>query len=417
MEKGMQKLPEAANYCFACMVVPQNTQKVRTDGAKGNYMVFNLDGDLTAYEGNYYDQVLFYTARGRYSGFVSLRSLIPGIDKKYGDGLHNKLLELRQGIKGGYTDNGMPPIQSENANKTVQVYLETFSREHPETNIAVNFKQKIYYQKQQDLIKLTDSSPFILPPDTAEIGYNFLPVFVMRGCAGHCTGCQVSGPNFRINSPENVNAQLKFFETNYPLSHTTYNGLLIAGEDPLFLKTKDLVDVMQRANDSFIYKGEFYSPLLLPENYYKIPGFAYMFASFKSLMKKNVEELKELKDAGLRWLNLGLESADEQVLKTHFQKQDLPIVQAGIEKLEKAGINYSLNVIVGFGDEKIENSHLEKTAQFIVDNSIGTHIYMSRFCTPDFKTDYIGALKSMRKFADMGVKTKNSLMPYPMIRI
>ncbi len=95
-------------------------------------------------------------------------------------------------------------------------------------------------------------------------------------------------------------------------------------------------------------------------------GFAYIFGTFQALQEKSVDDLIDLRNYGIRSINFGLESADENILGGLFGKKiDKGMVVEGIAKLTQAGIHYSVNAIAGVIDEETNKRHLEKTAEFL----------------------------------------------------
>jgi len=89
------------------------------------------------------------------------------------------------------------------------------------------------------------------------------------------------------------------------------------------------------------------------------------YARSKTAAKKSLEELKELKDAGLSRLHIGLESGSDLVL-SYMQKgvtAENHII--GGRKVKEAGISLSEYVMPGLGGRKMSSDHIAGTAKVL----------------------------------------------------
>jgi len=122
----------------------------------------------------------------------------------------------------------------------------------------------------------------------------------------------------------------------------------IGDANSLIMKTDDLVKVIE-----FLYQ-EF--PTLERVTSY---------ARAKTVLKKTLDELKRLQQAGLSRLHLGLETGDDELLQ-HINKGTTAaeMIEAG-RKVKKAGISLSEYVILGLGGEDRWKEHTEGTAKVL----------------------------------------------------
>ena len=130
-----------------------------------------------------------------------------------------------------------------------------------------------------------------------------------------------------------------------------YRGIqrvFIADGDALILPRKILVPVIEYIHDSF--------PKLERIGIY---------GNTKSVLKKSVEELKELKDFGLGIIYLGLESGDAEVLK-RVKKGVTPeqMIEAS-SKVRNAGIPLSVTVLLGLGGAERSRIHAEESGRVL----------------------------------------------------
>lgn len=89
------------------------------------------------------------------------------------------------------------------------------------------------------------------------------------------------------------------------------------------------------------------------------------YARSKTAAKKSVEELKELHDAGLSRLHIGLETGYDNLLK-YVQKGVTAEEHArGGRKVKESGISLCEYVMPGLGGRKMSKEHVEQTARVL----------------------------------------------------
>ena len=90
-----------------------------------------------------------------------------------------------------------------------------------------------------------------------------------------------------------------------------------------------------------------------------------LYAGLNDLRRKSVEELKELKQAGLTMAYTGLESGDLETLQRI--KKGLTPEQAveGMAKAKAAGINILVSIIFGIGGRKRSREHIIETTKLL----------------------------------------------------
>jgi len=104
------------------------------------------------------------------------------------------------------------------------------------------------------------------------------------------------------------------------------------------------------------------------------------YARAKTLRKRRLEDLKELRRAGLTRLHVGLESGDREVLEA-ISKGVTPeeVIEAG-RKAKEAGFELSLYVILGIGGKERWRQHASGTAQVL--NQVDPHFIRVRTLVP-----------------------------------
>lgn len=89
------------------------------------------------------------------------------------------------------------------------------------------------------------------------------------------------------------------------------------------------------------------------------------YANAKSILRKNVEELKKLKDLGLNIIYLGVETGNDELLqKIHKGVTYEQMVEAG-RRVKEAGILLSVTVLLGLGGIEKSIEHAIDTAKIL----------------------------------------------------
>jgi len=104
-----------------------------------------------------------------------------------------------------------------------------------------------------------------------------------------------------------------------------------------------------------------------------------IYANAKDILRKDVEELRALKELGLEILYLGLESGDPEVLKRIKKNATVDqLIRAG-KRVKESGILLSVTVILGIGGVEGSQTHAVETGKVL----------------SAMDPDYVGALSLM----------------------
>jgi radical SAM superfamily enzyme YgiQ (UPF0313 family) len=104
------------------------------------------------------------------------------------------------------------------------------------------------------------------------------------------------------------------------------------------------------------------------------------YARAKTIAKKDLSDLKELRKAGLVRLHVGLESGDAETLE-FIQKGAIPEEQiAAGRKAKEAGFELSLYILLGIGGVQRWQEHADATARVL--NAIDPHFIRVRNLVP-----------------------------------
>ena len=202
-----------------------------------------------------------------------------------------------------------------------------------------------------------DFPPF-RPPSEAES----LLLRVTRGCPwNRCTFCSMyKAIKFEIRDIEEVQSDIELARDLYG---DRIRAVFMGDSNSLVVKTEMLVKVLDSLFLSFPHIERVTS-----------------YARAKTLLKKPIEDLEKIHQAGLTRLHVGLETGDRELLK-EIEKGATPeeMIEAG-GKAKKAGFEYSLYVLLGIGGEEKWEQHARGTAEVL--NQIDPHFIRVRTFIP-----------------------------------
>lgn len=192
---------------------------------------------------------------------------------------------------------------------------------------------------------MRDDMVIIRPP--SEAGSFLLPV--SQGCSNNtCTFCGTYlGVPFRVRQAEDIKRDIDRVAQGYSLS---VRRVFLENGDALVCPHPLLVTVLKYLNKNF--------PNLERTGTYTTPGAALI---------KSPDQLRELKELGLKIAYMGVETGDSELLQqinkgaTYDQ-----IVEAG-RKLKQAGITTSVTVILGLGGVAGSERHATETGRILSD--------------------------------------------------
>lgn len=170
-----------------------------------------------------------------------------------------------------------------------------------------------------------------------------------RGCRwNRCKFCGIypamGEPLFSIRPVEEVKRDIEWFSQRMPALATAFLG----DADPLCREIHESVEILSclRRQNSQLRRIT-----------------AYGRAA--TLRKLGEEGLRQLAEAGLNRIHLGLESGDPATLKFHCKGQTPAIVEEACTQIKKAGLDLSVYVLLGLGGKAGWEQHIERTAELL----------------------------------------------------
>ncbi len=184
----------------------------------------------------------------------------------------------------------------------------------------------------------------IRPPSEA----NSLILQVTVGCSHNkCIFCPAyKAKRFRIKNVDDIKKDIDEAHTYAPHNRRVF----FADGDALIIPQTKLLEIINHLN-------------------YKFPKLQRIgiYGNAKSILKKSVDQLKELKENKLTIIYLGIESGDDETL-SNVQKGVTyeKMVEAG-KRVKEAGIKLSVTVLLGVAGVARSKIHAEKTAKILTD--------------------------------------------------
>lgn len=222
-----------------------------------------------------------------------------------------------------------------------------------------------------NLSGLRYEGPIYRPPSEA----NSLLVQTTIGCPWNkCTFCMVykKGPKFRIRSVKEIKEDLLWAKKNYSLP---FNTIFFPSGNSIIMKTKDFIEILT------------YTKKLFPD----IKRIT-IYGSSQYIVKKGINDMKKISNAGLSRIHVGLESGSDQVLKNLCKGSSSEIqIKAG-NIVKKSGIELSEYVVLGIGGKKYSKQHISDTIRVL--NKIDPDFIRIRTFLPKINTPILKEIES-----------------------
>ena len=209
--------------------------------------------------------------------------------------------------------------------------------------------------------------PDIFRPPSEWRSY-FLPL--TRGCSNNtCTFCNYYGVRLQIRELDDVKREID------ALAAYIGNGIRLPNVPQIVYaigRSWDGKRVFLQDGDALVYPF----PKLREALHYlneKLPNLERIgtYATPQDILRRNQDQLRELKELKLSIFYTGIESGDDKVLQ-HVAKgvKRQELIEAG-KKVKEAGITLSVTVILGLGGVEGSKQHALETARVL--NEIDPH--------------------------------------------
>ncbi len=167
---------------------------------------------------------------------------------------------------------------------------------------------------------------------------------ITQGCThNRCRFCSMyKGVPFRMQPMEWIEEDLRELSMTVPHART----IQLLSANPLAMTYDKLVPILERIN-------------------HYLPDMEYIYAATRvtDISDKTVEQLRHLKDLGLREISLGVESGDDWTLDRVSKGYHAEDIVRECTKLEEAGIDYWMSFLNGIGGQSHWKEHALHSAE------------------------------------------------------
>lgn len=181
--------------------------------------------------------------------------------------------------------------------------------------------------------------PLFRPPSEA---YSLI-FQVTLGCSWNkCAFCKMySTKQFRVRKEDEVIAEIRDAGKHYQ----DIRKIFLADGNAMALSTGKLKRILEAIKQHF--------PNVSRVSSYALP---------RDIMAKTPDELKQLYDAGLQLLYVGIESGDDEVLRMINKCETFNSTVDGLLKAQEAGMKLSVMIVNGLAGKKYTQQHAENSA-------------------------------------------------------
>lgn len=185
--------------------------------------------------------------------------------------------------------------------------------------------------------------PVFRPPSEA----HSLILPVTNGCSWNkCTFCEMyTAPQkkFRARDEQEVLEEIRRCGERLIVQR-----VFLADGDAMILPTHRLLRILQAIRE--------HMPTVERVTSYCLP---------RNLKRKSVEELRELRDAGLAMLYVGAESGDDEVLRRVNKGESYASTEDALLKAGEAGLKRSVMILNGLGGTALSRQHADNSARLM----------------------------------------------------
>jgi radical SAM superfamily enzyme YgiQ (UPF0313 family) len=209
--------------------------------------------------------------------------------------------------------------------------------------------------------RMSFSRPDIIRPPSERRSY-FLPL--TSGCSNNtCTFCGYYGSKLQIRDVNDIKSEID------AVALFTRNGIRLPNVSKVVYAVAQDWDgkrVFLQDGDALVYPFPKLREVLWYLNE-KLPGIERIgtYATPQDILRRNSDELRELRQLKLGIFYTGLETGDNELLqKVGKGVSSDEVVEAG-KKVKGAGISFSVTIILGLGGVEGSKKHVLETAKIL----------------------------------------------------
>ena len=184
--------------------------------------------------------------------------------------------------------------------------------------------------------------PLFRPPAEA----NSLIFQITIGCSWNkCAFCEMyTSKQFKVKKEAEIIREIK----DAALVYSDSRKIFLADGNAMVLSTKKLLTILAAINENF--------PKVHRVSTYALP---------KDISSKSMDELIQLRNAGLKLLYIGIESGDDEILKLVNKGETYDSTVKGLLKAKEARMKLSVMIINGLAGLKYWKQHAINSAKIL----------------------------------------------------
>jgi hypothetical protein len=215
-------------------------------------------------------------------------------------------------------------------------------------------------EKAQRLFDIIGGRISVLPPDTRHVEYNLIPLTISTGCLYKCSFCRVKNASaFTEKTPAEIVEQVSSLRHHYGMDLRNYKGLFLGEHDALLASPQlILFSIEEACRELGFYNSS-------PEE-----NCIFFFGSVASLLEAPDQLFRQLeKIPGMVYINIGLESADQETLDMIGKPISAGQVCEAFARIQDINRRFStIEVTANFiMDENLPDNHYPKILKLLRD--------------------------------------------------
>jgi len=188
----------------------------------------------------------------------------------------------------------------------------------------------------------TYNEPVFRPPAES----NSAIIQATLGCSwNRCAFCEMyTSKKFKVRKIDELKPEIETLSKIY----AGVKKVFLADGNAFVLSANNLIPIFAEINKQF-------------GNLQRISSYALP----KDILSKTENELKNLRELGLKLLYIGIETGDDELLTLINKGETFNSTLEGILKAQNAGIDTSIMIINGLGGKKYSDQHAQNSAKII----------------------------------------------------
>lgn len=235
--------------------------------------------------------------------------------------------------------------------------------EHHFLAAAIANNPQILEQKAKKLHEIIGGQISVLPPDARHVEYNLVPLTIAQGCLYKCKFCKVKNRTvFTRKTNDAIREQILSLKELYGRDLGNYNSIFLGEHDALLAGPEPILYSIEQAVQEFGFASSY------PEG-----NNVFLFGSVTSLLNMPDQFFKDLaKLPGMTYINIGLESADQETLDRIGKPISEQQVEEAFDRSQELNDRYSsIEITANFiMDEGLPENHYRKILALIRDKQV-----------------------------------------------